>query len=393
MNNMYVQGFYLNKGTLKKQTVCKISTTNGKLKVKYNRNTDDKCKFLTHDELAQYHEQHLQEIEKESLDVIKEFVDKYSQHQIRICSSEGKDSTITKHLVRRVDPSSKVLFSNTTLDTAETYLSIKRDPNHEIINPTHGFYQWRKESNFIPTRFGRACCRIFKEGAMNDKLNQNDKYLFFYGMRNDESKTRADYQYEWKNEKWVTDNWVGVLPIRKWSDLDVWLYILWKKLDFNKLYTYGYGRVGCIVACPFRTDYENIIDREFLSGYHKRWQEILRQDFLDNQKWPVLNCTLDEYLNGAWKAGMVREEPTDEVVKEFADHKGIEVDVARRYFNQQCNCGKKVNKNEAALSMKYLGRNTKQIMCMSCLSKCLDRDKTQLRQDIKEFKKQGCSLF
>lgn len=73
-----------------------------------------------------------------------------------------------------------------------------------------------KRLNFIPTRFARACCSIFKEGAMIDYLNKDDKYLFFMGMRNQESAKRSDYG----------DEWNAILPIRTWNELDIWLYIL-----------------------------------------------------------------------------------------------------------------------------------------------------------------------
>ena len=47
--------------------------------------------------------------------------------------------------------------------------------------------------NFIPTRFSRGCCTIFKEGNMiNHFKNTTPKALWFMGVRNDESAKRAD---------------------------------------------------------------------------------------------------------------------------------------------------------------------------------------------------------
>lgn len=51
-----------------------------------------------------------------------------------------------------------------------------------------------------------------------------------------------------------------------------------------------------------------------------RWENILRDDFINNSKWLVLNCTLDEYINQAWNGGVFREEPTEDVIKEYAEY-------------------------------------------------------------------------
>ena len=70
-------------------------------------------------------------------------------------------------------------------------------------------------------------------------------------MRNEESINRSKYETEWKNEKWGNRDWIGILPIRKWTEEDIWLYILWKGINFNPKYRKGYSRVGCAIACPF----------------------------------------------------------------------------------------------------------------------------------------------
>ena len=36
-----------------------------------------------------------------------------------------------------------------------------------------------------------------------------------------------------------------------------------------------------------------------------------------------MNCTLEEYLNVAWSGGAYREEPTEEVIEEFAKYNGV----------------------------------------------------------------------
>ena len=391
MDRLQIIGYTIEQNKVHKHVLGKV-TVNG-MKISY-KSKNNEIKYLTHADLANHYDDRLSQLESDSMNLTRDMSIKYANHNVRICSSEGKDSLVTKHIVRKVLPDTKVLFSNTSLDTAQTYKSIKSDANYEIINPSEGFYQWQARYKYIPTKHHRACCPIFKENAMITHLDKDTPYLFFFGMRNQESATRKDYMDEWQNQSWNTSLWVGVLPIRKWTELDVWLYIIRERLVFNELYRYGYGRVGCIAACPFRTPYEGVIDKNFLPTYWHRWQRILHDDFMENGKWVSLNCTLQEYLDGAWKAGVLRDDPTDEVIVEFATYKGIDVATATKFFNQSCvACGKKLKKDESALNMKYSGRNTTHKYCLKCLAEELKCKTSKLKQDIKDFKQQGCALF
>lgn len=106
------------------------------------------------------------------------------------------------------------------------------------------------------------------------------------------------------------------------------------------------------------------------------------------------NSTLKEFTDGGWKTGIVRDEPTDEVIQEFADFKDLTFDEAKKYFkSNRCSCGKRLSKDTIALNMKLLGRNTDGRMCLKCLAKFLNTTVLELRQQIKEFKEQGCNLF
>lgn len=189
-------------------------------------------------------EEKLLQLEKESLELISNSIEEYSERKVAVPSSGGKDSSVVTYLVKQVVESPEIIFNNTTLDVADTYLHIKKEDNLTIINPKEGFYQWRDRLNFIPTRFARSCCSIFKEGAMINYLPKDSKYLFFMGMRNDESSTRSGYTDNWKNTAWGNREWDAILPIRKWTEVDIWLYILMRNIDINPKYKKGYSRVG-----------------------------------------------------------------------------------------------------------------------------------------------------
>jgi phosphoadenosine phosphosulfate reductase len=346
---------------------------------------------------------HLQEIETKSLELIRNKYNKYSGYTPIVPISTGKDSMITAHLVRQIKPDTHAIFNNTTLDCSDTYRMAKAFPDCDILTPDEGFYQYIERDNVIPTRFARFCCRIFKVGEMVKQLDHSHKYLFFMGMRNEESDIRSDYGDEWINEaEWGNTQWQGILPIRKWTELDVWLYTLWRKLDVNDKYHKGYSRVGCAIACPYYTKSTWILDVYWYPTMRKRWEDKLKKDFIDNKKWIVMNCTINEYINSAWNGGTYRNSPTKEVIEEYASYNDLEINVAEKYFNKVCHNGCKNKKGEPlkikdksvlGMNMKLFGRQIEKFKCKKCLMKEFGWTNDDWDNKVAEFKNQGCKLF
>lgn len=348
-------------------------------------------------DLIELNKKHLQEIEGKSLQLIQDKMEKYKEYTPLIPMSMGKDSMLTSHLVRELFPDVKAIFNNTTLDCADVYRMVKEFPNCEIMNPKEGFYQYIRSGYLIPTRFTRFCCRIFKTGVMVSKLDHNYPYLLFMGMRNEESNTRSNYKDEIINPEWGNTCWRGILPIREWRELDVWLYLFWKNIKINPKYKKGYSRVGCNIACPFYAKSTWILDKYWYPKQYDRWRNILKKDFINSQKWIIMNCTLKEYLTQAWSGGVFRDEPTQEVINEFCEYTGISPDIADQYFNKYCDsCEKKKRikeKEVLSMNMKMHGRNTNKFYCKKCLMKEFKWTSEEWNKQIDLFKQQGCALF
>ena len=345
------------------------------------------------DTIIRYQDE-LSEIENKSKELITNSIYKYNDRKIAVLSSGGKDSTVTSFLVKACINNPEIIFNNTSLDCADTYLHIKKEENLTIINPKEGFYQWRNRLNFIPTRFARACCDIFKEGAMVDYIDKDDKYLFFMGMRNQESAKRSEYGDEWKNHKWDNREWDAILPIRKWTELQIWLYILKNNININPKYKKGYSRVGCAISCAYYTKSTWALDEYWYPKMRKRWIDILINDFRNNNKDLIMNCTEKEYLTN-WNGGIVRPEPTEEVIEQFAIRNNLDVKVAKNYFGHKCaECGKKIkHKDVIGMNMKFNGRNIKQMYCKKHMKNKLGIDNNQWDSYVDTFKSQGCELF
>lgn len=316
--------------------------------------------------------------------------------KIYACVSGGKDSTVLEHICSTSNIPYTHLFSNTTNETHFTYQYIKQNyPSYEIINPEQNFHKWCVD-NFIPSKVARACCSVFKEDIIYKSLNTSVRTLFVNGVRRSESPARSKYTETAVHDSWFTDardNWLMLRPILNFIDTDIWAYIFHHNLPFNKLYEFGYNRVGCAI-CPYRTNYELKLNAHFLPTYTARWNEILRNKFIENGTSVILNCTLQEYLDGAWRGGQVRSEPTEEIIQEFASLRGTSLSKAREYFvHTECECGKKLNKDAIALNMKLLGRKTTKRFCLKCLARMLGTKHNQLTKDIRRFKSEGCGLF
>ena len=56
-------------------------------------------------------------------------------------------------------------------------------------------------------------------------------------------------------------------------------------------------------------------------------------------------------------------------------------------------CGEEIENVSKGLCQKLFGRNTKKLLCLSCLSNDLDVEEEELLEKAREFKEAGCTLF
>lgn len=332
-----------------------------------------------------------------------------TERKIVNTNSTGKDSMVVTHLAKKTGLNFETYFNVTTLDVAESNRMAKRNGfKHILPNPEYGgFYKYIQRydgggNQMIPSRLNRFCCNYFKESPTIDYFPDDEPLIFLFGMRNQESVRRSGYKDVWKNEKWGERDWIALLPIRQWSEFDVWLYILSEDIEINDKYRYGYDRVGCGIACPNYTKYTWVLDKYWYPYLFDRWRNILRNDFINNNKWLIMNCTVDEYVTKAWTGGVYRDCPSEEVVSEFSQYSGLDISIARKYFNRYCANGcinkrrqplRIKDRNALAMNMKMFGRNINRFLCKKCLMKEFGWSKSQWDEKVNEFKAQGCQLF
>ena len=359
--------------------------------------------FETWEETVDRLSEHIETLKLESITLISKYLE--DDRQVVVANSTGKDSMVVSHLISEITDNYDTYFNVTTLDVAESNLMAKHNGykfTYPDIEKYGGFYQQVKSANLIPTRLNRYCCRIYKEEATVNSFPSESKLLILFGMRNEESVKRSNYTDVWCNEKWGKRDWIGILPIRKWTELDVWLYTLKYGVEVNPKYKMGYSRVGCGIACPNYSKSTWVLDKYWYNNLYNRWRDILKDDFIKNNKWLIMNCTIKEYIDICWNGGVYRSEPTQEVIEEFAKYNDLDYEVAKRYFNNCCANGclnskkkplKVKDKTTLAMNLKMNGRNTNKIYCKKCLMKELEMSKEEWDNNVADFKAQGCKLF
>ena len=316
---------------------------------------------------------------------------------------------VVTHLAQKAELMFETYFNVTTLDVAESNRMAKRNGfNYIYPNPRYGgFYQYIRNfdgngNQVVPSRLNRFCCKYFKEMPTIDNFDKDQKLIFLFGMRNQESSRRSVYQDVWINSKWGDRDWLGLLPIRKWSEFDIWIYTLLEGIEINEKYRYGYDRVGCGIACPNYTKYTWVLDQYWYPHLFNRWRTFLRENFIRDNKWLIMNCTVKEYVSKAWNGGTYRPEPTEEVIKEFAQYSGLDITLARNYFDRHCANGclnkrrklKKIKDKEIlAMNMKLFGRNINRFLCKECLMKEFGWTPEIWESKVNDFKSHGCQLF
>jgi len=132
-----------------------------------------------------------------------------NDYKIVLPTSMGKDSKLVEWIYNKsTNIPKEVIFNNTTLDCADVYKEVKSKDYIKIITPkdkegnNKSFFKTVTTTTTTPSRMNRWCCDIFKEKPTEDYYCSMDKVLYIYGMRNEESAKRADYQDILHNDKW-----------------------------------------------------------------------------------------------------------------------------------------------------------------------------------------------
>ena len=300
---------------------------------------------------------------------IKQTADPFPRENIVISFSGGKDSTVTADLVVKAlsDPTIVNIFGNTTLEFPLTleYIERYRIENSKAIFKT----AINKEQDFFrvcedigpPARMLRWCCSMFKTGPITRVLNSmyNEKdILTFYGIRKCESVNRSKYnRTEDSSTSLKIQKQTVASPIFLWKDIDVWLYILGKDIDFNDAYRLGYARVGCW-CCPNNSERSHALTKIYMPKLYTKWHTFLvnfakrigkpdPEEYIDSGKWMArqggnglesakdvklrfVNCTAEDNA----KVYQLTKPVNESFIELFIPFGGIAPELGRKLINE-----------------------------------------------------------
>ena len=248
-------------------------------------------------------------LKDEAFEFIKTAASDFPEERIVLSFSGGKDSTVTADLAIKAlsDPYLVHIFGNTTLEFpmtieyAERYRKTHPNAIFQIAkNDEQDFYDVCNKIG-PPARMMRWCCSMFKTGPITRIINslyRSQQILTFYGIRKSESVSRSKYnRIEDSSDAIKIQQQTVASPIFFWKDIDIWLYILSEKIDFNAAYRLGYDRVGCW-CCPNNNQRAQFLSKIYIPDMVNRWRSFLI-DFAKKIGKPDPEVYVD---TGKWKA-------------------------------------------------------------------------------------------
>lgn len=172
---------------------------------------------------------------------------------ITVSFSGGKDSLAVLDLVSSITKDFATIFVDTGLEHPRTRDYVRRiahDRNLRLITASAGDAFYENLSAFgPPAKDFRWCCKVCKLAPVSKVIEERfqDGTMTVEGNRKLESFSRGHTELVEENP--FVPGQTIVNPIRDWTGLDVWLYIMMRDLDYNSLYDEDIERVGCWM-CP-----------------------------------------------------------------------------------------------------------------------------------------------
>lgn len=180
------------------------------------------------------------------LDILRWGLDTFGEGLV-MATGFGPSGIVLAHHLSKIAPETTVFYLDTDLLFAETYelrdrlaerLGVTFTPVHSGLSleqqaAEHGAELWKRDPN--------ACCFMRKVLPLRRFLA--DKQAWITGLRRDQSPSRANTSFvEWD----YANGLVKINPLAGWTSDDVWQYIQFHDLPYNRLHDEGYTSIGCM---------------------------------------------------------------------------------------------------------------------------------------------------
>ena len=206
---------------------------------------------------------------EDKIEHAKELIEKAIRNypRVAVACSFGKDSMVTVHLAREVDPEIKIFSVMTRYKPKETFDYLRRmnqkmnlrttvymvadsvpealrgDSLEVRLLPTEEFKQIASQ---IESQNGGEiyeidpdeCCRLLKVEPTRVAVSGLDAWIC--GLRNTEGRTREDYQ-----EIEEKGGLIKINPILTFTEAEIWRYMATRGIEPHIWYGKGYRSLGC----------------------------------------------------------------------------------------------------------------------------------------------------
>lgn len=240
---------------------------------------------------------------------------------LSVSFSGGKDSLVVLDLVRSVTNDFATIFIDTGLEHPRTREYVKQFAESQSLRLLVARAEDAFDENLPafgpPAKDFRWCCKVCKLAPAARLIEERfpQGTLTVEGNRKLESFSRAGIGLVEENP--FVPGQVVVNPIRDWTAMDVWLYIISMKLPYNPLYDEDIERVGCWM-CPSSLASESAEIARLSPELARAWEAKLRA-------WADDNGLTKEFVTyGFWRW---KELPPK--MKELADKLGLKVSPRR----------------------------------------------------------------
>ena len=209
--------------------------------------------------MSQYRLSHLQQLEAESIHIIREVVAEFSRPVMLY--SIGKDSSVMLHIARKAFHPAPIPFSLLHIDTLWKFREMIEFRDEIALNTGVEILTWvnpeGRAAGVNPFNHGvQRYTDVMKTQALRQALDNYQFDAAFGGARRDEERSRAKeriysfrdrfHQWDPKNQRpelWNLYNGrihkgesIRVFPLSDWTELDIWLYIHRESIPIVPLY-------------------------------------------------------------------------------------------------------------------------------------------------------------
>ncbi len=187
------------------------------------------------------------ELEEETpREILRWAVDEFFPDMTLGCSFGGPSGLVLVDLIAQIEPRVEVFYIDTDFLFPETYETRDRIIERYGIQPVAYKSQLTPEAQ--AAKYGDAlwlsnpdlCCGVRKVEPNRRALA--GKRAWVSGLRRDQATSRRDTPVvQWINQFEL----VKVNPLVRWTEADVWAYIVKHEVPYNPLHDQNYPSLGC----------------------------------------------------------------------------------------------------------------------------------------------------